>query len=198
MRDYCFRQYTGMRRRLLNLVTDLSLLLCVLVAAMWVRSYWRFDNVVYNGRFRVDNFGSYRGRVVVQLGWTTTDNVARSPPPYFAGGWFRDSSDIRRVAGYPAVDRSRRWQLGGFDARRTLFKSADPANRAESGVDVLILPYWFLCVLTASGPLRWLWRRRSWRRGAAGLCASCGYDLRATPDRCPECGAAPAAPAKSR
>jgi hypothetical protein len=58
-------------------------------------------------------------------------------------------------------------------------------------------PMWLLALLSATWPLTsltFLPRRGSRRRRGlanAGCCVKCDYDLRATPDRCPECGVAP-------
>jgi len=63
-----------------------------------------------------------------------------------------------------------------------------PATRLHG----VTIPHWFPFILTAVLPALWLVRRRrrraaQWRRDH-GLCPRCGYDLRATSDRCPECG----------
>lgn len=54
---------------------------------------------------------------------------------------------------------------------------------------VVAIPYWPLLVMTAIAPAIWL--RRRWvlhHRWKLGLCLACGYDLRASPGQCPECG----------
>jgi hypothetical protein len=60
---------------------------------------------------------------------------------------------------------------------------------------VIELDLWLLFLGTTLLPLAWLalhWVGARRRRAAVRrrICPDCGYDLRATPDRCPECGRA--------
>lgn len=58
------------------------------------------------------------------------------------------------------------------------------------------IPYWFVLLVLALLPATYPWRRRRYLAKFEGVlsCAVCGYDLRATPARCPECGTPVAAP----
>src|ERR1051326_7542880 len=51
------------------------------------------------------------------------------------------------------------------------------------------IPHWFTLLITGS-PACWFLVRQigGGNRRKRGLCPTCAYDLRATPNRCPECG----------
>ena len=86
--------------------------------------------------------------------------------------------------------------LGGSYAIHTLdghFAVLDLPAGAFRGTDVLTLHFATVLVATLVLPAAvTMSRLRASRRGRvrrlAGHCLRCGYDLRATPDRCPECG----------
>ena len=193
-----------MTRRLLNLLTALSLAACVYTAGLWASSYGR---AVQRGRWSVSHTGerwldqSFRGVVSARGGLTVLQAHRRQsfdwyvryrvplPPPH---EW---SDQVVNPSGW-AMDYARksnpRW---GFDFGHAA---------RQAGGDFLDewqwlrIPYWAILAPTALLPAHWLWSRlRDERRRRAqrpGHCPQCGYDLRATPGRCPECGSGREAP----
>jgi hypothetical protein len=213
-----------MPRRLFTLLSALSLLLCVAVAALWVRSCyvsdsvgrvtwddatdgtrvgWRESAVIsargtlawFNSRQAVE--GQY-ARFFSDLGPTRNDRppegwhrerrppdrlLDRAPSVWNRIGFLYEHQDIRTELGLPEADRSQPWMTP--ELASTAWMAAD--------VTFLGVPHWLVLVATAVAPTWWLARLRSRvRRKRRGLCPRCGYDLRATPGRCPECGTFPA------
>jgi hypothetical protein len=69
-------------------------------------------------------------------------------------------------------------------------RAEDLASHLPGDWCVLHAPHWFLMAIAgATGVVVVMPRVRRHRRIAKGLCPSCGYDIRASPQRCPECGA---------
>jgi hypothetical protein len=158
-------------RFLFAVCSAVSLLMCIAMLALWVRSYWVNDYVAFSGTDEdgaelsvASVWGSNRGALsVYRVGgaWTTTRVVWRSPPAKVSVGpltW---------------------WQRLGFGYRYYSY-----GGTITGGVPHAVPVALFVCL-----PVFWMSRRRQkWRRVNRGLCPSCGYDLRASPERCPECG----------
>ena len=65
-------------------------------------------------------------------------------------------------------------------------------SRAPMKAELLHIPYWFFWATVTPPILAWLLEKKRIRQRALRkldhLCIACGYDLRATPFKCPECG----------
>ena len=158
-----------MTRRLLNVVILLSLLLCLAVCVLWVRSHehpgrakWRIGAHDYGIR-------SARGVVEVRRGWDPWDLMDSADP-------YRPLDSVPRWLG---VERAGWWEQGGgwIESRGVRFPHALPALLAS--VPPLVWVVWRL-----AGGAR---RRAAARRPE--LCPHCGYDLTGNVSGvCPECG----------
>lgn len=180
-----------MARRLANFIIALSFVACAAVVGLWVRSYFVSDLVIHSDAAG-DHFEAVtipgQVRLTAATGWISghpwTWYHGNAPPWYPVFGqrpiyhtWYLPGFAVQDgTASVPAIEFGprRSWQM------RVSYRTWAIPFHLPLAV-TLIGPAW----LVIRARRRWL-RGRRW--AASGRCARCGYDLRASPDCCPECG----------
>ena len=181
-----------MKRRFFTIIAGVSLLFCVASMALWAWSYLSEQRVSYTDDERglrevAVRVTSLAGSLKLDVGtgrWSdeATARAVRSMRPDSAkspqgfGHWSGNAD--------PGDGMNR---LMSFDYVVEVYANL-PQFRA--GAYSFTFPHWLPAVILGVLPGVWLSARRRKRR-TFGMCASCGYDLRATPERCPECGRVP-------
>jgi len=184
-----------MKRRLFNLLAVMSLLLWVAMVALWVRSHWcceiwslgNGDPISMAHAFKYISVVNGRGELAIGF-IGTRFGLPPAVNPWRCEHKLETRSPSMREMLLAFKDS---WVQLGFGYGHEITTISFNASSWSYGMGALLIPHWFLAVGFAITPLFWFHRRRERRfRIRFSLCRRCGYDLRATPDRCPECGTA--------
>jgi hypothetical protein len=178
-----------MRRRRANVLTLLSLVACAALAVLWVRSWGHVGSTHWvrpELTLEVKETDGVLGVLVARdSGLFAPTGGAR------LYGWFhwRIATQGRDRASYETLSFNR-WGFG-LHGVKTVGRPVGNWRFGGRRLWIVYVPYWLPVLLSAAVAagvfvVRWT---RSARRRRWGLCPRCGYDLRATPGRCPECGA---------
>lgn len=185
-----------MKPRLFPILSAVSLALWLAVAVLFVRSF-----SVEEGLIR----GQWEGTTVpateitirvasaggrVWCDWTRRQSadpewIARGNAQGTIGIWWK-----YRAHSISPVGR-RDWYRPDYVRYANGASPLTPPFSYYSSIYVAIPSWPLLLILPIPGAICLRRFRRLRRREQLGLCLNCGYDLRATPDRCPECGTVP-------
>jgi hypothetical protein len=165
-------------RHLFTLCSAVSLVLCVALCVLWVRSYWAYDDWNYTGpprtarRVESVTLMSANGRLLLS-------HVRGTPGPPAGLTYLRHDPFLLGIDNQPT------WIHRHFGYEYHAYSSKPATVRS------VWLPHWVTAAVLTYPPV--LHRRRFVRRQRRdrlknGICPTCGYDLRASPERCPECG----------
>jgi hypothetical protein len=178
------------RRLLHNLAGGASALLAVAAVVLWARSYATHESLSHDGHALL-GLDSTQGQVAISYMERT---VAVWPSYQFRGWSYAPTPSVARLP--RTVQREAKLHLDALGFALIYGHRPPPARNWVPATDNPValsarVPYWFVTALCAILPARAFLYRRGAPAGPRNRCRICGYDLRATPDRCPECGAVP-------
>ena len=183
-----------MLRRVFTFLSALSLVLCVATCAGWVRSNHVGDEFyAYNWKYG----GGVGLRVNCLYLWEATVQVPVPSEKHIPWTSAHEQNPPRRGIAAGSM------QHAAFLGATYQFGIGHEVDGYSYYHHDLFLPWWMVLTIfsfISVALLSMAWRAR--HRSRRGVCRTCGYDLRATPGRCPECGTEtkkpPAAAARGR
>lgn len=165
-------------RILLNILTALSLLIFLATIFLSIRNYYA-GNIVWGDNMTKQTVWAFgRSQVSAVRFWMPPDRPSANQP--------------RTSRLTPTLEQLKGWNLPGISCteRWVALEPTQPSRFDYRFTRTITIDYWLLATVSAILPLVWIiraWRRRRNRFGP-GMCENCGYDLRASAGRCPECG----------
>ena len=170
-------------------IASICVLMAIFCSFLWWWSYYRaIDVLTYQQNesvmsidlatnrghlsFYIDNYKHWKGWKgdIHYQRWDISDNEDRGIKPSewekvrfsALGFWIFTDDQAQRIHGIPVPD----------------------------GYIGVLIPFWFIIAVLLLQPTLFVfrYRRRQQQMDEGPRCAKCGYDIRASKDRCPECG----------